>query len=191
MGGGLPGMGGSSPSAGAFDQTTVKVRGLKKGLLNMTAKQILDIVTMSFDSPIQYIVTDQGIMFLQQKPELAGTVTRGYQLNLNMRSLAMMGISTPQLTAPTNGNGQGGGQSGGLGGGDPSMGGGYPGGGPGMGEEGMGGGEPGLQKVNSGGFGSSYRPFSNLNRFAPATSGNQRFNRFTPGYGPSRSRGRQ
>lgn len=205
MGGGLPGMGGSFPSAGAFDQTTVKVRGLKKGLLNLTAKQILDIVTMSFDSPIQYIVTDQGIMFLQQKPELAGTMTRIYQLNLNMRSLAMMGIATPQLTAPNNGNGQGGGQNGGSGGGQSGgfgggpgggqgggfgggpgggAGGGYPGGGPGMGGE-------GLQKVTTGGFGSSYRPFSNLNRFAPATSGNQRFNRFTPGYGPSRSRGRQ
>ena len=128
MGGGLPGMGGGLPGGlpgmggggrapqGAFDPTVVKVRGLKKELVNLTAKQILDIVTMSFDSPIQYIVTDQGIMFLQQKKEYQGTITRLYQLNLNQRSLAMMGIATPQLTAPTNGNGQGGGQTGGGGG---------------------------------------------------------------------------
>jgi hypothetical protein len=166
----------------------------------MTAKQILDIVTMSFDSPIQYIVTDQGIMFLQQKPEYAGTMTRIYQLNLTPRAKAMMGIATPQLGAPggrTPPGGSNGGQTGGGLGGSPGggAGGGYPGG---MDPSGMGGGEGGglggaafKYNKNSGGFGSSYRPFSNLNRFAPATSGNQRFNSFTPGYGPTRSRGRQ
>ncbi len=198
MGGGLPGMGGGGAEGGAaFDSTTVKVRGLKKELVNLTAKQILDIVTMSFDSPIQYIVTDQGIMFLQQKKEYQGTITRVYQLNLSMRSLAMMGIATPQLGNGNNGPGGGGGEFGGGGGefgggGGEFGGGGEPGGGFGGGAEpGMGGGMPPIQKATSGGFGSSYRPFSNLNRFAPATSGNQRFNRFTPGYGPSRSRGRQ
>ena len=191
MGGVLPGMpgmgGGGRAPQGAFDPTVVKVRGLKKELVNLTAKQILDIFVMSLDSPIQYIVTDQGIMFLQQMPQLVGTKTRMFQLNLNQRSLAMMGVATQQLQAPTNGNG--GGQNG-NGGGQP--GGGFGGGGqPGGG---FGGGQPGvmqMRKTTGGGFGSSYRPFSNLNRFAPATGGNQRFNGFTPGYGQSRARGRQ
>jgi len=156
-------------------------------LLNMTAKQILDIVTMSFDSPIQYIVSDQGIMFLQQKPELAGSMTRMYQLNLNMRSLAMMGVATPQLTAPGGGNGGGNNGGGNNGGGE----GGYPPGGGGLGGEEGPGMMPIEKRATSGGFGSNYRPFNNLNRFAPATGGNQRFNSFTPGYGSSRSRGRQ
>jgi uncharacterized membrane protein YgcG len=204
MGGGLPGMGGGGGRApqGAFDPTVVKVRGLKKELVNLTAKQILDIFVMSLDSPIQYIVTDQGIMFLQQMPQLIGTKTRMFQLNLNQRSLAMMGVATPQLSVPTNGNG--GGQDGGdfgqngNGGGGQFGGGQFGGGQFGGGQFGGGGlpvgGQPGvmqMRKTTGGGFGSSYRPFSNLNRFAPATGGNQRFNGFTPGYGQSRARGRQ
>ena len=192
MGGVLPGMpgmgGGGRAPGGAFDPTVVKVRGLKKELVNLTAKQILDIFVMSLDSPIQYIVTDQGIMFLQQMPQLVGTKTRMFQLNLNQRSLQMMGVAPQQLQAPTNGNGGGqNGNGGGQYGGGGFGGGGQPGGGFG------GGGQPGIQmrKTPGGGFGSSYRPFSNLNRFAPATGGNQRFNGFTPGYGQSRARGRQ
>ena len=208
MGGGLPGMGGGAPGGGAtptgaFDPETVKLRGLTKEMNGMTAKQVLDIVCMSFDTPIQYVVTDQGLMFLQQRPELWGTVTRTFQMNLNSRTLNMMGVATPQLQAPQGGGGQPGGQPGGGGpaqpggqpGGFPGQGaggggqGGYPGGGPG------GGTPPGgaTFKVTGqgGGFGSSYRPFSNLNRFTPAQPGFRRFNSFTPGYGPSRVRGRQ
>jgi hypothetical protein len=140
--------GGGGPAApGAFDPTIVKVRGLKKGLNNLTAKQVLDIVCMSFDTPIQYVVTDQGLMFLQQQRALWGTVTRTYQLNLNRRTLQMMGVATPQLTAPPAGGGQGGGPGGGQGGGPgggQGGGGGFGGGGPGGG---FGGGGPG------GGFG--------------------------------------
>ena len=197
-GAGLPGIGGGGatggtggPAAGAFDPTVVKVRGLKKKLVGLSAKQVLDVVCMSFDTPIQYVVTDQGIMFLQQDRELWGTVTRTFQLNLNRRTLQMMGVATPPLTPPPAGGGgqpgggqpgggPGGGQpGGGLGGGQPG-GGGYPGGGPGggeMGGPGMGGpGVPGagtqfrFPNRNTGGFGSGYRPFSNMNRFAPTTS---------------------
>jgi len=202
MGGGLPGMGGGGRAPkGAFDPTVVKVRGLKKELVNLTAKQILDIFIMSLDTPIQYIVTDQGIMFLQQLPQLVGTKTRMFQLNLNRRSLAMMGVATEKLSVPNNGNGggqNGGGQNGGgqFGGGGGQFGGGQFGGGNQFGGGGQFGGgvRPGvmqMRKTTGGGFGSSYRPFSNLNRFAPATGGSQRFNGFTPGYGQSRARGRQ
>ena len=150
----------------------------------MTAKQILDIVAMSFDHPIQYVVLDQGIMFFQQNPKFAGTVTQTFQLNLNSRSLAQLGIQTPKLGGGgQNGGGQnGGGQNGGQGSG--AGGGGYPGG-PGMGGPGMGGGpsEPG-------GMGEIEK---NINRFRPFNSmgGYQRFNSFTSGYGPSRARERR
>ena len=208
MGGGLPGIGGGAPGGGAtptgaFDPETVKLRGLTKEMNGMTAKQVLDIVCMSFDTPIQYVVTDQGIMFLQQRPELWGTVTRTFQMNLNSRTLNMMGVATPQLQAPQGGGGAqpGGGQPGGGGPAQPGggQGGGYPGQGAGGGGGYPGGGQGGPPpggatfKVtgSGGGFGSSYRPFSNLNRFTPSQPGFRRFNSFTPGYGPSRVRGRQ
>ena len=73
----------------------------------MTAKQVLDVVAMSFDHPIQYVVMDHGVMFFQQDPQFANTVTRTFTLNLNTRSLAQLGIQTPQLGG---GGGQGGGQ---------------------------------------------------------------------------------
>jgi hypothetical protein len=215
-GGGAVGGGGGPAAPGAFDPTIVKVRGLKKPLINLTAKQVLDIVCMSFDTPIQYVVTDQGLMFLQQQRALWGTVTRTYQLNLNRRTLQMMGIATPALTAPpAGGGGQGGGQGGGPGGGQGGGPGGGQGGGPGGGQGGGFGGGPGggfggaappgmggsgaggagvqffTPNNNSGGFGSGYRPF-NINRRAPAGgAGQQRFNRFTPGYGPSQIRQRR
>ena len=196
MGGGLPGMGGGAPSTamkGAFDPEEVAVAGLGSPLVNMTAKQILDIVTMSFDHPIQYVVLDQGIMFFQQNPKYAGTVTQTFQLNLNTRTLGQLGMQTPQLGGGgQNGGGQnGGGQNGGQGSG--SGGGGYPGGpggggypgGPGGGGPGMGGGgpsEPGMGGIEK-----------NINRFRPFNSmgGYQRFNSFTSGYGPSRARERR
>ena len=183
MGGGLPGAGGGAPSSamqGAFDPDQVKVNGLNSPMFNMTAKQILDVVAMSFDHPIQYVVLDQGIMFFQQDPKFAGTVTQTFRLNLNSRSLAQLGIQTPQL-----GQGGGGGQNGGQGNGTNQPGGGYPGGqGTGGGYPGGGGGGPDpsmmepMQKS-----GNTFRPFNSM--------GGYRFNPITPGYGPSRVRGRQ
>lgn len=218
-GGAMPGLGGGAGGGGAtqqgaFDPTQVRVRGLKKEMTNLTAKQVLDLVCMSFDTPIQYVVTDQGLMFLQQKPELWGTVSRTFQLNLNMRTLQMMGVATPQLQAPppaTGGGNQGGGGpgGGGPGGGGPGGGfgggpggGGYGGGGPGMGGPGMGGpgmGGPGVPGAGTQfslpprntGFGSGFRPF-NINRQFPAGGyGVQRFNRISSGYGASRARPRR
>ena len=188
MGGGLPGMGGGGQSTamkGAFDPEVVKINGLGSPMVNMTAKQILDIVTMSFDHPIQYVVLDQGIMFFQQKKEYAGTVTQTFQLNLNTRTLGQLGIQTPQLGGGGQGNGSGGGgQGNGSGGGYPGgSGGGYPGG-PGGG--GPGGGGPGPEP----GMGGIEK---NINRFRPFNSmgGYQRLNSFTSGYGPSRARERR
>jgi hypothetical protein len=184
----------STAMKGAFDPEVVKINGLGSPMVNMTAKQILDIVTMSFDHPIQYVVLDQGIMFFQQNPKFAGTVTQTFQLNLNSRSLAQLGIQTPQLGGGGGqGNGSGGGQGNGSGGGGQGNGsGGYPGG-PG----GSGGGYPG-GPGSGGGPGMGPEPGmggieKNINRFRPFNSmgGYQRLNSFTSGYGPSRARERR
>ena len=168
--------GGGSAMKGAFDPEVVKVNGLGSPMVNMTAKQILDIVTMSFDHPIQYVVMDQGIMFFQQDKKFAGTVTQTFQLNLNSRTLQQLGLQTPQLGGGggQNGGGQnGGGQNGGGGMGPGGPGGGYPGGGSGgMGPGGGGpmGGDPsgGIEK-NIGKF----RPFNSMGgyQFNPSRSG--------------------
>ena len=163
MGGGMPGMGGgeapSTAMQGAFDPSTVKINGLTGPLFNIRAKDLLDTIVMSFDHPIQYVVLDTGIMFFQQDPKFAGTVTRTFSLNLNSRSLAQLGIQTPQLgQGGGGGQGQGGGQGGGQGpggypgGADPS-GGGYP--------EGGGSGEPQMAMPKYGGY-PKMRPFNSM-----------------------------
>ena len=98
------------------------------------------------------------------------------------------GGKDPWGNGGNNGGNRGNNGGGNNGGGNNGGGGLYPPGGGGGDDEEM---MPIEKRATSGGFGSNYRPFNNLNRFAPATGGNQRFNSFTPGYGPSRSRGRQ
>jgi hypothetical protein len=131
----------------------------------MTAKQVLDVVAMSFDHPIQYVVMDHGVMFFQQDPQFANTVTRTFTLNLNTRSLAQLGIQTPQL----GGGGGGGGQGQGGGG----QGGGYPGGAEGSGpDEGMGEEMMAIPKI---------RPFNSMGGYHSP----QRFNSFSARPKPS------
>jgi len=138
-GGGLPGIGGGAGLGGgaaggggiqaAFDPDVVKVRGLNSVLQNLTAKQVLDIITMSFDYPIQYVIMDQGVVFVQKPASQQGYFTRTFRLNPSA-VLGFPGMSTA---------GQGGG---GTGGGGTTGGGGAPGGG-GPGGGGPGGGSPG------------------------------------------------
>nr|ADI21518.1 hypothetical protein [uncultured verrucomicrobium HF0070_15G23] len=183
LGGGAGGVG--TAMQGAFDPEVVKVNGLGSPMVNMTAKQILDIVTMSFDHPIQYVVMDQGIMFFQQDIKFAGTVTQTFQLNLNSRTLQQLGLQTPQLGGGggQNGGGQNGGGQNGGGGMGPS--GGYPGGSSG----GMGPGGPGGP---GGGPGPGTTAEKNLGKFRPFNSmGGYQFNPFRSGYGRPRAEERR
>ena len=171
MGGGLPGMGGggapSTAMEGAFDADIVRVKGLTSPLVGMTAKQVLDVVTMSFDHPIQYVVMDHGIMFFQQDPKFAGTVTQTFSLNLNTRTLQTLGLPVPQLGG---GGGQGQGPGGGQGQGPD---GGYPGGADGSGpDEGMGEEMMAIPKI---------RPFNSMGGYHSP----QRFNSFSARPKPS------
>ncbi len=167
VGGGLPGVGGGLPGVGgmpgvgggvipgggggangggaqaAFDPEIVKVRGLSSGLKNLSAKQVLDIVTMSFDHPIQYVIMDQGIVFVQKPASQQGYFTRTFRLNpsavLGFPGMSGAGGGGGQGGGGQGGGGQGGGPGGGIGGGPG--GGTTPGGGPGG--PGMGGGPGG------------------------------------------------
>jgi len=218
MGGGaIPGMGGGGAGGGgaitaAFMPERVQVRGLTGALYNLTAKQVLDIVTMSFDYPIQYVILDQGVVFVQKPASQQGYFTRTFKLNPS----AVLGFP---MTVQGNG---GGGNGGGAGGGQPGggagggAGGGQPGGGFGGGPGGGGmdpsgggmdpsggggpGGSPQFRQINGfpvQGLGQGFVPrgFQTGNRFNVqpfnqqnfgVNRGFQRFNSVTPGYGQSR-----
>ena len=168
------------------------MRGLTGVLHNLTAKQLLDIVTMSFDHPIQYVILDQGVVFVQKPASQQGYFTRTFKLNPS----AVLGFPmTVQGNGNGSGGGQGGGQPGGGGGMDPSGGGMDPSGG-GMDPSG-GGMDPQFRKINGfpvQGLGQGFVPrgFQTGNRFNVqpfnqqnfgVNRGFQRFNSLTPGYG--------
>ena len=65
MGGGLPGMGGGvSESIYELDPTTVKVKGIKSDLQNLSAFSLLHILLNSLDYPVQCIIDRHGIFLM-------------------------------------------------------------------------------------------------------------------------------
>lgn len=58
-----------------------RIRGVRIKLRNVTLKQLLDITTMSFDKPVQYIVTDYGVIFIPRKKNAPILFNRTYQIN--------------------------------------------------------------------------------------------------------------
>jgi hypothetical protein len=208
---GLAGVGGQQGGDGLaggglqpkFDPEAVKVKGLNCVLQNLSAKQVLDIVSMSFDHPIQYVIMDQGVIFMQKPASQQGYFTRTFRLNPS----AVLGFPgqggggqggggqggvqvDPQTGLPV-GGGQGGGpdESGG-GMGDPGGGQGGPvgfgpapsrGGAPRI-VPGGGRGAPQLRQFNRGGYnGSGYngRGFQQGNRFNTQSFSQQNFGGYT------------
>ena len=58
-----------------------KIVGLTRPIKNVTLKQLLDVVTMSFDRPMIYVVTSFGVVFMESKEKGPQTVTRRMQLS--------------------------------------------------------------------------------------------------------------
>lgn len=141
QGAGNAGGGGNGPSVGgsAFNPDDVKIVGLKTKMKGLTVLQIIDAVTQSFDTPIQYVIVDHGVMFLQKPANQVGYFTRILRLNPNAFSQGLTQTTTGAGTGA--GGAAGGGPGGGLGGGGI-------GGGP---SSGGGGGMP--QGMNGGGGG--------------------------------------
>lgn len=50
-------------------------------LRNITLKQVLDISTLCFNQPMQYIVTDFGVVFIHPKDDEKGLFTRVFRVN--------------------------------------------------------------------------------------------------------------
>ena len=51
---------------------------------NITLKQALDICTLCFDQPMQYVVTDFGVIFMHRKDGEEGLFTRKLKVNPNI-----------------------------------------------------------------------------------------------------------
>ena len=49
------------------DETAPKIVGLQNKIRNINLRQLLDIISMSFDKPIKYVITDYGIIFVEDK----------------------------------------------------------------------------------------------------------------------------
>ena len=109
----------------AFNPDDVKIVGLKEPLRGMTARQVLDAVTMSFDTPIQYFILDYGVVFTEKHEDQREFFSRRMRLNpsWNMSPLS----PSPGIGSGGGGTGGGGSAGGGIGGG--GIGGGMPAGG--------------------------------------------------------------
>ena len=66
-----------------IDPSSVMIRGLTTPLKNLTAAQLLDAITKSFDMPIQYIVEDYAVYFAHRPPEQLEYTTRMFKINPN------------------------------------------------------------------------------------------------------------
>jgi hypothetical protein len=58
-----------------------KIVGLTRPIKNITLKQLLDVVTMSFDRPMIYVVTSFGVVFMESDEKGPQIVTRKMQLS--------------------------------------------------------------------------------------------------------------
>ena len=58
-----------------------KIVGLTRPIKNVTLKQLLDVITMSFDRPMIYVVTSFGVVFMESEDKGPQTVTRRMQLS--------------------------------------------------------------------------------------------------------------
>lgn len=96
-GGFLPG----APGA-AFSPDDEKIVGLKIKLRNLTVLQIFEAVTQSFATPIQYVITDYGVVFQQKPADQVGYSTRRLRVTPNAFS---QGPSQPATVGGSVGGG--------------------------------------------------------------------------------------
>ena len=62
----------------------VKIVGLKGKLRNLNVLQIIELATISFDAPVQFSVTNYGVMFFPVPEDQAGQVSRMFSVNGNI-----------------------------------------------------------------------------------------------------------
>ena len=129
-------------NSGAFNPDEVMVRGLNAQLRGLTALEVLDAITKSFDTPIRFRVEDYAVVLMAADPNSINVYTRAFRVRVNMFG---GGLQNP--------GGAGGGTNPGGGGGGNNSGGGGPMGGGGGGGGPMGSGGGGNYPPGAGGGG--------------------------------------
>lgn len=62
----------------------IKIIGLKNKLRNLNALQLIELITLSFDTPIQYVITNYGVVFLPLPADQVGLVSRTFKIRPNV-----------------------------------------------------------------------------------------------------------
>ena len=70
----------------AFNPDDVKIIGLKTKLRNLNMLQLIELVTLSFDTPIQFTITNYGVVFFPLPADQAGQVSRMFRIKPNTLS---------------------------------------------------------------------------------------------------------
>ena len=72
-----------APSAPVEKDLAPTMKVVTGELRNLTTKQLLDIMVMGCVPPIQYVITDYGVIFLHTEKDKAYMPTRVFRLNRN------------------------------------------------------------------------------------------------------------
>ena len=81
VGGQVNGLPPQFPPPNQLARNNPKIVGLTRPIKNMTLKQLLDVIAMSFDRPMIYVVTSFGIVFMESDEKGPQATTRRLQLS--------------------------------------------------------------------------------------------------------------
>ena len=71
----------------------IKIVGLRGKLRNLNILQIIELITLSFDTPVQFSVTNYGVMFFPVPEDQAGLVSRMFRVKANILGMPALGGS--------------------------------------------------------------------------------------------------
>ena len=70
--------------AKVFNPDDIKIIGLKNKLRNLNALQLIELIAFSFDTPVQFTITNYGVMFFPLPADQAGQVSRMFRIRPNI-----------------------------------------------------------------------------------------------------------
>ena len=79
-----------------FNPDDIKIIGLKNKIRGLTAFQVIEMITQSFDSPIQYIIMDYGVVFFSKPASQAGNFSRVFRVNSSIFNQNQTNLSPKQ-----------------------------------------------------------------------------------------------
>ena len=82
-----------------FNPDDIKIVGLKNKLRNLNFLQLIELVAQSFDTPVQYAITDYGVVFFAKPADQAEFFTRQFRVNLEpvLKNQRLNIPNTPRL----------------------------------------------------------------------------------------------